>query len=59
MATDEIQQTYSVYRFYLDDSHPDHKKIIKKGLTKEEAVAHCQDPDSMEVGVWFDGWTRE
>jgi hypothetical protein len=46
------------------------KRTIKKGLTLEEAQAHCQDPETSsrtcteyanvkrtkEKGMWFDGY---
>jgi len=40
---------------------------IKKGLTLEEAQAHCQDPetsgktcsDMKKRGMWFDSYTEE
>lgn len=40
------------------------KVVIKTGLTREEAVAHCQDPetsgstcsDLSRRGRWFDGF---
>ena len=51
--------SYKIIRFYSDDSHPDHRKVIKTGLTKGEAQAHCESPDTMEDGVWFDGFESE
>jgi len=50
---------YKVIRFYFDNSHPDHKKIIKSNLTKAEAQAHCGREDTHKGGVWFDGWDDE
>ena len=49
---------YKIIRFYRED-HPDHQKVIKTGLTKEEAQEHCQREDTREKGVWFDGYTEE
>lgn len=51
--------TYKVVRFYRDSDHPDHLKVIKTGLTLEEAREHCNDEDTHEVGVWFDGYEEE
>ncbi len=51
--------TYKIIRFYRDENHPDNKKIIKRGLTEEEAMEHCQREDTHEKGVWFDGFTEE
>jgi hypothetical protein len=55
--------TYEIIRFYFDQDHPDHKRIIKRGLTKAEAEAHCQSEDTREQGpdghtIWFDGFTK-
>jgi hypothetical protein len=55
--------TYEIIRFYFDQDHPDHKRIIKRGLTKAQAEAHCQSEDTREQGpdghtVWFDGFQK-
>lgn len=55
----EDDKTYKIVRFYADDSHPDHRKVIKTGLTLEEAQEHCNDEDTHEPGIWFDGYTEE
>ena len=54
-------KVYQVSRFYAAEHHPDHRKVIKTGLTKAEAQAHCQDPSTSHkdpIGnvVWFDGF---
>jgi len=51
--------TFKIVRFYSDDNHPDNHKVIKTGLTEEEAQEHCQREDTREKGVWFDGYTEE
>jgi hypothetical protein len=51
--------TYKIIRFYKDDNHPDHGKIIKTGLTLKEAQEHCQREDTYEENVWFDGYAHE
>jgi len=51
--------TYTIIRFYADDTNPDNGMIIKTGLTLEEAQAHCQDDATHEYGVWFDGYREE
>lgn len=52
-------ETYKIVRKYRDNKHPDHNKVIKTGLTLEEAQAHCQDPSTQEPGVWFDCYYQE
>jgi hypothetical protein len=61
--------TYRIVRYYRD--HPERNKTIKRGLTLEEAQAHCQNPetssstcrktrrDRFKYGPWFDGYTEE
>ena len=50
---------YKIVRLYKDSEHPDHQKVIKTGLTEEEAQEHCQREDTHEPNVWFDGYTEE
>jgi hypothetical protein len=59
--------TYKIVRFYMHKG----KRVIERGLTLEEARAHCKDPQSSSktakdrdaytrrVGPWFDGFERE
>jgi len=56
--------TYSVIRFYADSRE---RRLVKAGLTLDEAQSHCQDPETSskttttddESGVWFDGYEHE
>jgi len=53
--------TYSIVRHHWDDSHPDNRKIMRRGLTLKEAQAHCKRADTQEldadgIAVWFDGY---
>jgi len=63
--------TYKIVRFYRD---PDiSNKIIQRGLTIEEAQAHCNDPETSSqtcknkagkartkrCGDWFEGFMKE
>lgn len=52
-------ETYRIIRFCRDDNNPDHKKVIKSGLTREEAIEYCNSPESEEGGVWFDGFEKD
>jgi hypothetical protein len=52
-------ETYKIIRFYRDTEHPQHRAVIDTGLTLEEAREHCNDDDTKEEGVWFDGYTSE
>jgi len=61
--------TYKIVRMYLHHA----TRTIERGLTLEEAQAHCQDPDSSSTsnsarakaitrranGAWFDGYKEE
>jgi hypothetical protein len=47
--------TYNIIRFY----HPSIDKpnrIIKRGLTLEQAQQWCRDPKTRKDGEWFDGY---
>lgn len=50
------KKLYEIIRFYQDSSHPDNGKLIDSYLTLEEAKKHCNDPNTSESGVWFDGF---
>lgn len=58
---------YAIVRFFFRDRSP---RVIKKGLTLEEAQRHCRNPESSSStctnsaakqrtkwhGPWFDGY---
>jgi hypothetical protein len=46
--------TYKIIRFRFNGSN----RTIKKGLTLEQAQAHCQDEKTSGEG-WFDGYESE
>jgi hypothetical protein len=50
---------YKIIRFYRDQPN----EIRERGLTIEEARAHCQQPNTRKEDkkglVWFDGFTTE
>ena len=60
------ETTYRIVRMYMH--HP--RRVLKSGLTLEEAQAHCRDPETSSstctnatarrrtarLGPWFDGY---
>ena len=62
--------TYKIVRFFQRDRRP---RVIRRGLTLEEAQAHCRDPETSSSkatsakaqrytklwGPWFDGYDEE
>jgi len=47
-------QTYKIVRFYFNDA----PRTIKRGLTLDEAQAHCRRDDTRGEG-WFDGYDED
>lgn len=51
-------KTYKIIRFF----HPSQERpnrTVRRGLTLEQAQAHCKDPSTREDGVYFDGYDEE
>jgi len=53
---------YKIIRFYFDENKP--RRVIKRGLTREEAQQHCSLESTHKVlpngdVVWFDGFESE
>jgi hypothetical protein len=46
--------TYKIIRMRADGDH----RVIRRGLTLEEAKAHCSSPKTHGEG-WFDGYEFE
>lgn len=46
--------TYKIIRFRQDGDN----EVIDRGLTLEEAQAHCKDPSTRGDG-WFDGYDED
>jgi len=49
--------TYSIIRIYRPDLNK-RSRLIKKGLTLEQAQSHCSDPKTA-TDSWFDGYEKE
>jgi len=47
-------KTYKIVRFRFNDA----SRIVKRGLTLEEAQAHCSREDT-RGDSWFDGYEEE
>ena len=47
-------ETYSIVRYYKEK----HSKVIKTGLSLEDAKQHCNRRDTKGED-WFDGFVRE
>jgi hypothetical protein len=56
----EEAMTYRVVRLHSDYRHPDHGRVVRRGLTLEQAHDHCSREESRETGpdglVWIDGF---
>ena len=50
------ERVYRIYRYYRQEGK--RAKLIKTGLTLEEAQSHCSDEKTRKAGVWFDGYTK-
>ena len=62
--------TYTITRLFRDSPN---RTIVKRGLTLEEAQAHCSDPETSSrtctsaegnrrtraLGAWFDSYSEE
>lgn len=70
MTTNEESKTYKIIRFFY---RSEESKVLKEGLTLEEAQEHCNDPETSsrtalsaeakkrteKYGPWFDGYSEE
>lgn len=51
-----MEKSYYIIRMWRDHNNT---RVIKRGLTLEQAQAHCRDPKTSKAGVWFDGYEEE
>lgn len=65
--------SYKIVRNYFNHEIAPNRRVIKRGLTLEEAQAHCKDPETSSktarsaaakahtraYGHWFDGYDEE
>ena len=49
-----MNKTYKIIRFRFNGNN----KVIRTGLTLEQAQAHCENPETSGNG-WFDGYNVE
>ncbi len=66
-------ESYKIVRHYFNGGRRVIKRVIKRGLTLEQAKAHCSDPETssstatsakakrrtLERGPWFDGFAED
>ncbi len=57
-ATDTNQMTlYNIIRSYAPHLEKQ-GRTIQRGLTLEQAQAHCSNPKTRKVGEWFDCYSE-
>lgn len=56
--SEEDEPTYSIRRFYAPDQNKE-TEVVREGLTLQEAMEHCDDPDTEVAGVYFEGFCQE
>jgi hypothetical protein len=52
-----MAKKYRIERHYTNINKP--SKIIKTGLTLQQAKEYCKREDSHKLGKWFDGYEEE
>jgi hypothetical protein len=50
--------TYKIVRSFAPHLNKSDRTICR-GLTLEQAQAHCRNPKTRQDGVWFDGYEAE
>ncbi|MHA1382047.1 MAG: hypothetical protein ACTSRG_27055 [Candidatus Helarchaeota archaeon] len=51
-------KSYKIVRFYYPSLNKENE-VIDTGLSLEEAQKHCNNDNTREEGVFFDGYTEE
>ena len=49
--------TYTIFRSYAPHLNRENR-IIQRGVTLEQALAHCRNPKTRKAEEWFDGYTE-
>ena len=57
IVTYEDGSEETLFEYYPDEISFSASEFI--GLTREEAMEHCNDDSTQEPGVWFDGFQEE
>ena len=58
LRPDGALMTYKIVRIYAPHLSKS-SRVIKRGLTLEEAQEHCKRPETRRDGEWFDGYDAE
>lgn len=48
-------ERYKIVRMYYPTLNKK-PRVIRKGLTLQEAQEHCRDPKTRKAGLYFDGY---
>lgn len=51
------RETYRIVRYYKEMGKK--PKVMREGVTLEEAKRHCNDKSTQKKGVYFDGFEKE
>lgn len=54
----DAMTSYAIVRWYAPHLNKQ-DRVIKRGLSLEQAQAHCKDPTTRKDGEWFDCYTKD